>query len=211
MKLRDIIRKAYDTTATAYAEEFQDELEKKSLDRLLLQRFAKENKEKGKCLDLGCGPGQTTLFLAKAGMEDLVGMDLSEGMISAAKMKRSKALQFVQADMLDLPIKAGQIGSILCFYGIVHFQLDELASAVKEWWRVLKNGGQVLFSFHVGSEQRDLNTFLGEEVDITFYFFEIDQVIELLKAQGFAVLEVIERHPYPIEYPSQRAYILVER
>jgi len=211
MKLRETIRKAYNATAVAYAKEFQDELEQKSLDRLLLRRFAKENRDKGKCLDLGCGPGHTTQFLAEMGMEDLLGMDLSERMIATAKMSRNKELQFEEADMLDLPITAAQIGSILCFYGIVHFQLEELAKAVQEWWRVLKEGGQVLFSFHIGSEQRDLNTFLGEDVDITFYFFEIDQVIELLKAQGFTVLEVIERHPYPIEYPSKRAYILVEK
>lgn len=211
MKLRDTILKAYDTTAATYAQEFQHELEQKSLDRLLLHRFASENADKGRCLDLGCGPGHTSRFLAAAGMPDIVGMDLSGEMIANAKLAGGESLQFEQADMLELPISAAQIGSILCFYGIVHFEIEELAMAVKEWWRVLKPQGQVLFSFHVGSEQRDLNVFLGEEVDITFYFFEIDQVVEVLTSAGFSVLEVIERHPYPIEYPSKRAYILVEK
>ena len=53
----------YNTAAANYAQQFLLELEGKPLDRLLLQRFALENREKGLMGDLGCGTGHTTCFL----------------------------------------------------------------------------------------------------------------------------------------------------
>ena len=62
MKQKAAIIKGYNQTSAAYAEEYINELTGKSLDRLLLTRFALENKAKGKMLDIACGPGQTTQF-----------------------------------------------------------------------------------------------------------------------------------------------------
>ena len=69
----------YNATAEEYAANLFDELSKKPLDRLLLKQFAAENKAKGKMIDLGCGPGQTTKFLAENGVKDIIGTDLSRG------------------------------------------------------------------------------------------------------------------------------------
>ena len=56
----------YNATAENYAKQFIDELSHKHLDRILLKQFADENKG-GNCIDLGCGPGQTTKFLFDSG------------------------------------------------------------------------------------------------------------------------------------------------
>ena len=53
----------YNKTAKNYADKFKDELAKKHFDRILLKSFAVENFDKGKLIDLGCGPGQTTFLL----------------------------------------------------------------------------------------------------------------------------------------------------
>ncbi len=66
----------YNATAGEYAANLFDELSKKPFDRLLLRQFAAENEAKGKMIDLGCGPGQTTKFLAENGVEDIIGTDL---------------------------------------------------------------------------------------------------------------------------------------
>ncbi len=58
-KQNDIIE-CYNKTAKNYADKFIDELTKKHLDRILLNSFTLENKDNGKLIDLGCGPGQTT-------------------------------------------------------------------------------------------------------------------------------------------------------
>ncbi len=91
----------YNRTAEIYATKFIDELSKKHLDRILLQAFAKGNSENGRCIDLGCGPGQTTKFLSENGFNDLMGTDISDGMIAKAK-ELFPELNFEVADLLKL-------------------------------------------------------------------------------------------------------------
>lgn len=55
------------------------------MDRILLKTFASENLNKGKLVDLGCGPGQTTKYLSECGLTDLLGVDISIEMITIAK------------------------------------------------------------------------------------------------------------------------------
>jgi trans-aconitate methyltransferase len=114
------VRYCYDKTASAYAGNYFGELEKKNLDRILLEAFAKKNKEYGKMIDLGCGPGDTTNFLSKNGVKDILGIDLSAAMVEEAR-KLSPDLEFQMADMLRLPYNDKSFGSALAFYSIVHF------------------------------------------------------------------------------------------
>jgi ubiquinone/menaquinone biosynthesis C-methylase UbiE len=205
------IKKSYDVVADAYAAELFDELSHKPLDRLLLKQFASENKDKGKMIDLGCGPGQTTRFLADNGAKDILGTDLSAGMIAKAQ-ELSPHLQFQTADMLKLDLPDTSFASAVAFYAIVHFNMQQLAMAFGEIHRILQPGGQFLLSFHIGDEIVHREEFFGEQVDIDFYFFQVDTVLQQLKATGFRPLDVIERYSYEgHEFPSRRAYLWVEK
>jgi SAM-dependent methyltransferase len=207
----DKIAACYNLTADKYVEELFDELSNKPLDRLLLKQFASENKLKGKMIDLGCGPGQTTKFLAENGATDILGTDLSPGMIDKAK-QLNPSLHFQTANMLKLDFPDQYFASAVAFYAIVHFNEEQLNTAFAEISRVLITGGQFLFSFHIGDEIVSLNEFLGVKVDIDFYFFQIEKVIEALENAGFKILDVIERYPYPnVEHPTKRAYLWVEK
>jgi ubiquinone/menaquinone biosynthesis C-methylase UbiE len=208
MKKENVLQ-CYDLTADAYAAELFDELSKKPLDRLLLKQFAADNKNKGKMIDLGCGPGQTTRFLADNGVKDIIGTDLSPGMIAKAR-ELSPDIQFQTADMLNLDCLDGSFASAVAFYAIVHFTIDELALAFGEIYRVLQSGGEFLLSFHIGDDIIHRDEFFGEQVDIDFYFFQTNAVISLLKEAGFEIISAIERYPYAdAEHPSKRAYLWV--
>src|SRR6202000_2680197 len=100
----------YNLTADAYAAHLFDELASKPLDRLLLRQFAAENNAKGPMIDLGCGPGQTTRFLAENGVTDILGTDIATGMISKAH-ELNLGLHFKTADMLKLDFKDGSFAS----------------------------------------------------------------------------------------------------
>ena len=67
---------SYDRAARAYAEHLCDELDRKPLDRALLNRFAEEVAGSGLVCDLGCGPGHVAAYLAARGVRT-VGIDLS--------------------------------------------------------------------------------------------------------------------------------------
>jgi SAM-dependent methyltransferase len=71
MHERQHIIDCYDKTAKTYADKFMDELSHKHLDRILLNSFVTENIHSSRWIDLGCGPGQTTKYVADLGVKDL--------------------------------------------------------------------------------------------------------------------------------------------
>lgn len=197
----------YDKTAINYADKFIDELSHKHLDRILLKSFATENIDKGKLIDLGCGPGQTTKYLFDCGLTDILGVDISPKMVSVAK-NINPQLNFEIADILNLKYKDKLFGSAIAFYSIVHFDYEQIKIAFNEIKRVLINKGQFLFSFHVGTYLVHLDNFLDHQVNIDFYALETNKITDLLTEAEFEIIDVIERQAYKdIEYPSKRAYI----
>ncbi len=200
----------YDRSSEAYWENYHQELAGKPLDRMLLQRFAREQAAHGLMGDLGCGPGQTTQFLRREGVQEILGIDLSPGMIETARKVSQQTLSFAVGNMLNLGYPEGHFGSLLAFYAVVHFPYPDLEQALREAFRVLRTGGQFLFSFHIGTaaDTQSPTTFLGQDVTIDFYFFEVERVLDMAEQIGWQVGEVIERYPYrDKEYPSRRAYI----
>lgn len=201
----------YDKTAEAYATKFIDELSHKHLDRILLKSFASENKDMGSCIDLGCGPGQTTKYLHENGITDLLGIDISPVMIATAK-KLNPLLTFEENDILKLTYSDGSFGSAVAFYAIVHFDYEQVQKAFREIARILTAKGQFLFSFHIGDSAIRVDNFLDQQVSIDFYFFDTTKIIDLLLENGFDIIDVIERKPYKdLEFQSQRAYIWVKK
>ncbi len=203
---KDIIN-CYDLTAENYAKKFFNELDSKPLDQILLKAFANQNKNKGKLIDLGCGPGQTTKFLFNCGCQNILGTDLSSEMVKVAT-RLNPNIKFEQADLLQLKYADNSFGSAIAFYAIVHFDYEQLQQAFSELKRVLKNGAEFLFSFHIGTEIVKVEQFLGENVTIDFYFFQPQKIINQLENLNFEIIDVIERHPYKnVEYESKRCYI----
>jgi SAM-dependent methyltransferase len=197
----------YNKTAKNYAEKFINELSKKHFDRILLTAFASENINKGRLIDLGCGPGQTTKFLLDCGLTDIIGVDLSPQMIAAAKAINPQ-LDFDTADMLQLKYEDGTFSAAIAFYSIVHFDYEQIKSAFKEIKRILADNGEFLFSFHIGDQVVHLDNFLDNPVNIDLYFLETNKIMELLKETGFEIIDAIGRQPYKdAEHPSKRAYI----
>ena len=209
MQPKENVIDCYDKTAGNYAAQFIDELSKKHLDRILLKTFADENR--GRIVDLGCGPGQTTRFFFNCGATEILGADISPQMIAAAK-EINPNIDFEVADILDLKFSDESFTAAIAFYAIVHFDYEQLKIAFREIKRILKVGGQFLFSFHVGDEKIHLDEFLESEVNIDFYFFETEKIVEILTETGFETIDVIERQPYKdAEHQSKRAYIWVKK
>ncbi len=209
MQHQENIVKFYDQIALAYSKRYGNELEYKHFDGMLLRAFAEQCN--GKVLDIGCGPGQTTRFLKDLGVEDILGLDLSPGMIHQATMIH-RDLTFQVGNMLEMEFKDGEIDHALCFYGIVHFTLEQLSRAFMEINRVLRTEGSLLFSFHIGNETVHLNEFLEQSVDIDFLLHEKNVIVDLCIKCGFEMVDVIQRDPYTdIESPTQRAYVWVRK
>jgi SAM-dependent methyltransferase len=211
MQQQEKIIKCYNATAESYATSRIDELSQKHLDRLILKEFAHLNKDRGTCVDFGCGPGQTTKFLFDLGVTDILGVDISPAMVNVAR-RISPHIMFEMGDLLNLPYDTNRFASAVAFYAIVHFDYNQVGRAFKEVNRVLKKGAHFLFSFHVGEETVHFDKANDIDVDIDLHFFQSDRIVKLLNDNNFRIVDSIERLPYPdVEYATKRAYVWAEK
>jgi SAM-dependent methyltransferase len=98
----------------------------------------------GSILDLGCGPGWTSLLLARAGFS-VLGVDISERMIEIARERASREnspAEFVVGDMEELDLGRGDFDGALCFDCLHHCPGYE--SALRRVAAHLRPGGYVL-------------------------------------------------------------------
>ncbi len=201
------VRESYDSAAEAYAEHLFTELERKPLDRHLLDRYAEEVRGRGRVADVGCGPGHVARYLDERGV-DAFGIDLSAEMVRCAR-RLNPGLEFRVADMRALDVPDASLAGIVAFYAIVHFAPSELASVFAHMRRALAPGGAVLTAFHVGEETVHVDDLFGRPVSLDFRFHLPIQVAAALRSASLAVLESVEREPYEgAEYPSRRCYLL---
>jgi SAM-dependent methyltransferase len=201
----DSLRLAYDIACEAYARKFINELDHKPLDRELLMEFAAIVGAECPVLDIGCGPGHTTAHLTALGVM-ATGVDLSPKMIERASRTFPQS-RFQVGDFFALPYETSSIAGILAFYCIVHLTPDQLVPAFSEMFRVLRGGGILLLSFHVGSEVVRAENFLDTDAVLDFTFFEPVQVEAALRTVGFDRTDIRIRAPYDSEYPSKRCYV----
>lgn len=186
------------------------ELEGKPLDRELLDRFAGCVREVGPVGDVGCGPGQVARYLHDRGVT-VVGIDLSDAMVAAA-CRLNPGIEFRQGDMTALDLPDGTWAGIVCFYSIIHIPRDQVVAALQELRRLLRPGGLLLLTFHIGADVVHRDEWWGHAVDVDFLLFEPNEMAGYLTAAGFEIEEIIERDPYPeVEHPSRRTYIFARR
>lgn len=207
----DDIQKSYDTVAREYADEIYAELKDKPFDRELLDRFAVRVRGQGVVCDVGCGPAQIARCLRDRGV-DVLGLDLSAGMLAQARRLNPDIL-FVQSSMLAMGLGSETLGGIAAFYCIIHIPRAQVVAALGEMRRVLRPGGCLLITFHLGTEDSHHEELFGRPVSLDVALFTTEEMAGYLRAAGMVVEEVLERDPYApeVEYQSRRGYIVASR
>ena len=206
------LRAGYDAVASVYVERFRDELDAKPFDTRMLDWLADRAGSVGPICDMGCGPGQVAAYLHAQGCE-ACGVDLSAEMVHHAE-RVHPGISFEQGDMRDLVAVADSAyGGIAAFYSIVNLPRNEHPHVFREFCRVLKPGGWLLLSVHVGEETRRVDELLGVAVSLVFHFFRPAVLRHDLTDAGFDVTEVVERAPYDesVEAQTKRAYLFARR
>ena len=99
-------------------------------------------------LDIATGTGDLAIqFAEKTDIDRVVGLDLSEGMLSVARKKAAKSkfqerLEFIQGDSEALPFDDGTFDAITVSFGIRNF--EDLEQGLSEIRRTLSPGGQLV-------------------------------------------------------------------
>jgi SAM-dependent methyltransferase len=211
--MNDIIlntKTSYDQVAADYAEKFKDEMDDKPFDRDCLDRLAREVGNLGPICDMGCGPGQIARYLHRQGVE-AVGVDLSPRMVAEAQ-RLNPEIPFHQGDMLSLSDADHSWGGIAAFYCIIHIPRNQVVDALREMKRVLKPGGVLLVTFHIGQEIKHLDEWWEKSVNLDFAFYETEEMETWLEEAGYEIEETLVREPNPaVEVATRRAYLFARK
>ncbi len=97
-----------------------------------------------KVLDIATGTGDLAISLAKTGASEIIGLDISEGMLAVgrkkiAEEKLSEKIKMVQADSEALPYENNTFDAITVAFGVRNF--ENLEKGLAEIFRVLKPNG----------------------------------------------------------------------
>jgi ubiquinone/menaquinone biosynthesis C-methylase UbiE len=205
------VRADYDRIAEDYARKIYSELQHKPLDRELLTRFAASVQGHGTICDMGSGPGHIARFLRDVGA-DVFGLDLSPQMIVQAR-RLNPDIAFREGNMLALEMEDESLAGITAFYAIANIPVSSLPRVFREMHRVLKPGGALLLSFHIGDDVIRPQSLWRNPVNMEFYQLQPARVRQLLPEAGLAVDEIVEREPYApdVEYQSRRAYVFARK
>lgn len=130
--------------------------------------IAKDIFKKNNCktvMDLGCGTGRHSIYLAKEGFQ-VYATDISDTGIEVTKSKAKELnltnIQYKQHDMRDIVFDNNFFDAILCVWTTGHGNLEDARKNVNEIYRVLKPNGVVVIDY-VSTE--DANYKKGEEID----------------------------------------------
>jgi SAM-dependent methyltransferase len=101
-------------------------------------------------LDLGCGRGRHSIFLAEMGF-NVTAVDLSpEGIAQLRQVAAEQKLNNIRTlvcDMLELPFDKESFDCVLAFHSIFHTDYRGLKSVIADITRFLKPSGQLFVTF----------------------------------------------------------------
>lgn len=168
-----------------------------------------------RALDLGCGTGRHTVWLAEQGAH-VVGVDFSTGMLEQAQRKPgASGVQFLRHDLHEpLPLADGEFDLVVSSLVLEH--LANLDQFFAETHRVLQPGGFAVISamhpamFLRGSQARFTDPDSGELVQPGSLPHSLSAFVMAAVRAGFRLIDLQEISPEPdfaAHYPRAQKYV----
>jgi len=147
MSKRASILRFYEDLARDYDRRFNNP--RLNYMRNVEKKIILESLKPGLILDIGCGTGEQSLFLAKRGYQ-VVGVDISREMLaraneSAKDAKLQDNLSLVIASAEALPFRDKSFEGLISIFGVFN-HIPRAEHAFRETHRVLKRGGRAIFT-----------------------------------------------------------------
>jgi len=155
-------------------------------------------REGSRLLDVACGSGRTTLRVAERTGCSVHGIDthaaaIAEARSAAESLESRTRATFEQVDAAQrLPFSDASFDSLICIDAINH--LPNRPAVMREWARVLKPGGVLVFTDPIIVTGPLTNEEMTIRSSIGFFLFVPPGVDErLLDESGFTVTNVVDR------------------
>ena len=156
-----------------------------------------QNNQSRNFLDLGCGLGRHSIFMAQNGFQ-VSAFDISSYGLDILKNQAQKEdlrIDIQQGDMLKLPFPDHSFDCLLAYHVIHHTDTNGFKKTLSEIERVLKPGGEVYLTllsknswpFVHRDPQRmiDKNTLLRDEIaterDVPHFFLALEELADIFE------------------------------
>jgi ubiquinone/menaquinone biosynthesis C-methylase UbiE len=205
-------RRAYDAVAADYARLVPDMSLEAPLDRAVLAAFTEMVREQSNRLvvEVGCGPGRVTRHLADAGLA-MVGLDVSLEMLKLASASRPE-LPVAVAHAGALPLRAGVVGGVVCWYSLINLPGEALPRVCQELARVTATDAPVVIGFQSGEGERVVReSSYGRRVPLTYYRHRTEAMTDALVAAGFTMHATVRREASLSFETTQQTQLLARR
>ncbi|MFF0559426.1 class I SAM-dependent methyltransferase [Streptomyces sp. NPDC004266] len=150
----DVVRESYDRVADNYAHMVtttgMGDIRRHPWLKASIDAFADTVGGLGPVLDVGCGPGTVTAYLAERGL-DVSGVDLSPRMIENARRLHPEC-RFDVASATELDLADASLGGVLGWWSLFNLPREVLPQVLAMFARALKPGGHLIAATHVGDE-----------------------------------------------------------
>lgn len=183
----------YDENAEQYASNLSkypapQDLSEKFLDYLLGSHI----------LDAGCAGGRDTAYFTEQGYQ-VTGLDLSEGLITTARIKHPKCT-FVVGDFRELPFQDKEFDGVWAHASLVHMDSkQDTEDAIKEFARVLNDDGILYIFVKTSDRETDIVNDKLSGHDRFFRYYNDEEISLMLSSSGFNILE-----SFPHDDPAGR-------
>jgi uncharacterized protein YceH (UPF0502 family) len=205
------VRASYGAVAATYAEHLGGELGALPFERWLLDRVAEHAGEQP-VVEVGCGPGHVTAYLAAAGA-DATGLDLTPEMVAEAR-RRHPGGSYEVGDLRRLmrPTTSDGWGAVLAWYSLIHLAASELPEAVAALVRPIRPGGWLVLALHAGpAGVRRCDQWFDVDISLDFVYHDPARVRAIVDAAGLVDVEWYHRGPVTARGETSERFYLVAR
>ena len=142
--------------------------------------------EKGNVLDIGCGAGGNSIFLAEKGF-NITAIDNDEEAIKAIKEKYPK-INTINQDILNFKFEADKYDLILAINVLNFFKKEDAETIIENMIKSLKQGGLIYIqAFSVNEKCKGFGCLFGKEELLNY--FSKNEVLECEE------LNIKDNHP----------------
>lgn len=175
---------AYSARSAEYIKLFGDIESTHAVDQALIGTWAAGLA--GEVLDVGCGPGQWTSFLASLGVTAR-GIDPVPEFVNRARNEYPHLI-FDVGSGEAIEAHNASLEGILAWYSLIHHDPTTIQRPLREFARVLKPGGGLVVGFFEGSSVERF-----DHAVTVAYRWPVDDLVHSLEEAGFDTVETHTR------------------